>query len=97
MLNSQLKPNAADTIKSVWIEDPSDSRLAQWKDVSVKKGLAQLYMPLTEEPTLGTWKISADLESDGIVTATFTVSESVLVYQFENILNIHEFNKLIAI
>jgi hypothetical protein len=85
LLNSQLKPNAADTIKSVWIEDPSDSRLAQWKNVSVKKGLAQLSMPLTEEPTLGTWKISADLESDGIVTATFTVSESVLVLQFNNI------------
>ncbi len=87
MLSSQLKPNAADTIKSVWIEDPSDSRLAQWKDVSVKKGLVQLSMPLTEEPTLGTWKISADLESEGVVTATFTVSESVLVHQFENTLN----------
>jgi hypothetical protein len=35
-------------------------------------------MPLTEEPTLGTWKIKADLEQDGIVEATFTVSESVL-------------------
>jgi hypothetical protein len=35
-------------------------------------------MPLAEEPTLGTWRIKADLGEDGIVEATFTVSESVL-------------------
>ena len=65
-------------IKSIWIEDPSDARLVQWKDISLKKGLAQLSMPLGDEPTLGTWRIKADLESDGIVETTFTVSESVL-------------------
>jgi hypothetical protein len=35
LLNSQLKPDAEAVIKAVWIEDPSDARLAQWKDVKV--------------------------------------------------------------
>ena len=77
-LNSQLKPDAQSSIKSIWIEDPSDSILAQWKQVSLKNGLAQLSIPLGEEPALGTWKIKADLELEGIEEVTFTVSESVL-------------------
>jgi hypothetical protein len=36
LLNSQLKPDAQAVIRAVWIEDPSDARLAQWKDVKVE-------------------------------------------------------------
>ena len=78
MLDSQLKPDAEASIKAIWIEDPSDSRLAQWKDVKLKNGLAQLSIPLGDEPSLGTWHVKADLESSGIIEAAFTVSESVL-------------------
>ena len=79
LLSSQLKPDVKAILKTVWIEDPSDSRLAQWKDVELKNGLAQLSFALGDEPTLGIWKIKADLEkAGGIIEATFTVSESVL-------------------
>ena len=78
-MSSQLKPDAKGSIKYVWVEDPSDARLLQWTDVELKNGLAQMSFALGDEPTLGIWKIKADLEkSGGIVEATFTVSESVL-------------------
>jgi uncharacterized protein YfaS (alpha-2-macroglobulin family) len=44
----------------------------------LKNGLAQMSMALGDEPTLGSWKVKADLEKSGIVEAAFTVSESVL-------------------
>ncbi len=59
--------------------DPRGSRLEQWRDVAVNKGLAQLEYQLTDEPALGTWKIHVRHTANRTeAVAKFTVSENVL-------------------
>ncbi|GBM97246.1 Murinoglobulin-2 [Araneus ventricosus] len=43
----------------IWVQDPSDVRVAQWKQVKFSEGIIQLELPLSTEPPLGTWKIGA--------------------------------------
>ncbi len=43
----------------MWIENPAGIRMAQWLNIETEMGLASLSMALSEEPTLGQWKISA--------------------------------------
>ena len=40
-------------LSEVFIKDPADNRIAQWKDVSLDKGMAQMDMQLDQEPILG--------------------------------------------
>ncbi len=57
-LDYQLRPSSVvKELSEVWVSDPSGSRLEQWKGVELRKGMAQLEYQLTEEPTLGTWKV----------------------------------------
>ena len=51
-MNYELKPASFETVPEIWIEDPSKARLAQWKDVALVRGIAQLEMDLPEEPCL---------------------------------------------
>jgi hypothetical protein len=34
----------------VWIESATNTKMAQWKNVKVKSGMAQLEMQLSDEP-----------------------------------------------
>ncbi|GFU22382.1 alpha-2-macroglobulin [Nephila pilipes] len=60
-LDSQLKPLDANSVGEVWIEDPSGIRVAQWKEVKFDEGMVQLELPLSSEPTLGTWNIKTNI------------------------------------
>ena len=78
VLDKNLKPpDDLRTIEEIWVEDPRNRRVAQWKEVSVELGLVQREFRLSEEPVLGQYRILAagsSLEEE----TTFTVSEYVL-------------------
>ncbi|GIY30102.1 hypothetical protein CDAR_6902 [Caerostris darwini] len=76
-LDSQLKPLEANAVADVWIEDPSDIRVVQWKQIKFDEGMVQLELPLSNEPTLGTWSIKTIINK---VTSTqkFDVEKYVL-------------------
>lgn len=78
-LNYELKPSKVTQIPEIWITDPSDARLAQWKNVDLQNGLAQLEMELSDEPLLGSWTIHVKHdEGQDPQKSTFLVSENVL-------------------
>ena len=78
VMNEDLKPSTAiETVDELWIEDPSGSRLVQWKNLTLKKGLVQEKYKLPEEILLGKWSIKT--EFNGIQkTSHFVVNENVL-------------------
>ncbi|XP_065351742.1 pregnancy zone protein-like isoform X2 [Cloeon dipterum] len=77
-----LKRNLLPTdtpLRKVWIENPSNVKIAQWKNVKINKGFAQLEMQLTKEPEKGTWKIKVQaLNTSDAVTKKFQIKEYVL-------------------
>ncbi|XP_076658120.1 alpha-2-macroglobulin-like protein 1 [Halictus rubicundus] len=80
MLKHNLKP-WKESIPKVWIENPSEIRVAQWTDVNTKIGMAQLLFPLSPEQSTGTWKIKVQTKESHpqlIHTAKFEVSKYVL-------------------
>ena len=78
VMNEDLKPSKTiETVDELWIEDPSGSRLVQWKNLTLKKGLVQEKYKLPEETPLGKWSIKT--EFNGIQkTSHFVVNENVL-------------------
>ena len=81
LLDAELKPSKKiDELKEVWISDPANNRLKQWKNEETVQGIAQFSMKLDEEPPLGVWKIHAKFGDNGTQQeqVSFTVSENVL-------------------
>ena len=83
VMDVQLRPSETTTeLAEAWVTEPGGSRLAQWKDVKLEKGMAQVEYSLPEEPTLGRWKIHVRRSKDGTEAddqiAHFKVSERVL-------------------
>ncbi|GFW83396.1 alpha-2-macroglobulin [Trichonephila clavipes] len=76
-LDSQLKPLDTSTVADVWIEDPSGIRVAQWKQTKFDEGMVQLELPLSSEPTLGTWNIKTIINQVSS-TQKFEVEKYVL-------------------
>ena len=78
LLDHRLRPSQQlKSIEEVWVEDPHNRRIAQWKDQELRLGLMQEEFSLSEEPLLGQYKISLRAASLREV-AQFTVSEYVL-------------------
>ncbi|XP_054012298.1 murinoglobulin-1-like isoform X1 [Hylaeus anthracinus] len=80
MLKHDLKPWKKE-IPKVWIENPSEVRVAQWTNVSTETGMAQLLFPLSPEPSLGTWKIKVEKKRSHpqlVHTTMFEVKKYVL-------------------
>jgi len=77
LVDQDLKPSEVEMIDELWVEDPRNRRIAQWKDQDLDKGLMQQQFQLSEEPELGTWTINFKAGSIKDRT-TFTVSEYVL-------------------
>ncbi|XP_018342836.1 PREDICTED: alpha-2-macroglobulin-like protein 1 isoform X2 [Trachymyrmex septentrionalis] len=80
MLKHDLKPWKK-TIPKVWIENPSEVRVAQWANVSTENGMAQLKFALSPEPSPGTWKIKVEKRRSQpqlIHTTVFEVKKYVL-------------------
>ncbi|XP_077114026.1 alpha-2-macroglobulin-like protein 1 [Ranitomeya variabilis] len=61
------------TYPLVELQDPQKNRIAQWKDVSGKSGIAELSYPLSPDSALGTYDIKTE-ESK----LSFTIDEYVL-------------------
>ncbi|XP_011696887.1 PREDICTED: alpha-2-macroglobulin-like protein 1 isoform X2 [Wasmannia auropunctata] len=79
-LKHDLKPWKK-TIPKVWIENPSEVRVAQWANVSTENGMAQIKFALSPEPTPGTWKIKVEKRRSQpqlIHTTVFEVKKYVL-------------------
>ncbi|KAL0109694.1 hypothetical protein PUN28_014611 [Cardiocondyla obscurior] len=80
MLKHDLKPWKK-TIPKVWIENPSEVRVAQWANVSTENGMAQLKFALSPEPTPGAWKIKVEKRRSQpqlVHTVMFEVKKYVL-------------------
>jgi hypothetical protein len=75
-VDKELKPSVEENA-DIWVEDPQGTRLFQWKDVCLGKGMKQFEFPLANEPVKGDWKISASFKGD-VSTTTFEVKEYVL-------------------
>ena len=78
-------------LPEVHIVDPSDSRIMQWLNVSTRRGLIELNLPLSDEPNLGIWNINwKENENDNsFLKASFEVKKYVLP-KFELILDHHK-------
>ncbi|XP_076671615.1 pregnancy zone protein isoform X2 [Andrena cerasifolii] len=79
-LKHDLKPWLK-AIPKVWIENPSEIRVAQWTNVSTENGMAQLLFPLSPEPRSGTWMIHVEKEElypQLVHTTIFEVKKYVL-------------------
>ncbi|NXC90173.1 A2ML1 protein, partial [Cercotrichas coryphoeus] len=63
-------------------QDPSGNRIAQWREVTPRQGIADLSLPLASEPALGTYTISVAGKSH-----SFSVEEYVLP-KFEVIIHL---------
>ncbi len=78
VFDSHLKPSKVPSISNIWVEEPGEIRIAQFKEVALNKGIGQVSTKLSDEPTLGEYKIKVELDSGETHEATFTVAESVL-------------------
>ena len=93
LLDAELKPSMqVKNIEEVWISDPANNRIKQWKNETTKHGIAQFEMKLDEEPSLGEWKVHAKFGENGThkEAASFTVSEKLLP-KFEVLITNPEF------
>ncbi|XP_058808317.1 pregnancy zone protein-like isoform X2 [Phymastichus coffea] len=73
-LKPWLKP-----IAKVWIENPSEVRVAQWTNVSTDNGMAQLSFSLSDEPSSGIWRIKVEKARPQLIhAASFEVRKYVL-------------------
>ncbi|XP_077262894.1 alpha-2-macroglobulin-like protein 1 [Temnothorax americanus] len=80
MLKHDLKPWKK-TIPKIWIENPSEVRVAQWANVSTENGMAQLKFALSPEPSPGAWKIKVEKRKSQpqlVHTTVFEVKKYVL-------------------
>ncbi|KAM4605845.1 alpha-2-macroglobulin-like [Discoglossus pictus] len=69
---------APEKFSVVYIEDPQRNRLSQWLDVETKKGITQESFALSSEPSLGTYKVVAEMANSRRVEHPFSVEEYVL-------------------
>ncbi|KAJ8679263.1 hypothetical protein QAD02_015050 [Eretmocerus hayati] len=66
-------------IPKVWVENPSEVRVAQWTNVSTENGMAQLSFPLSSEPSSGMWRIKVEKTRPQLVhVSSFEVRKYVL-------------------
>nr|BAR45588.1 alpha-2-macroglobulin 2 [Hasarius adansoni] len=75
-VDKTLRPSVKDQA-SIWVEDPAGTRLFQWKNISMERGMKQFEFPLADEPVLGNWKISVSFQGE-VTTTTFEVKQYVL-------------------
>jgi len=80
LMDQDLKPSEDELISEMWIEDPSGSRLQQWRNLALNLGIAQVSYTLPNEPNLGKWKIMAKYGVNGTVEgkSEFEVNEVTL-------------------
>ncbi|KAM9230693.1 alpha-2-macroglobulin-like [Dugong dugon] len=65
-------------IPLVYLQDPKENRITQWRNLQLKTGLKQLSFPLSSEPVLGSYNLVVQKESGKRIQHPFTVEEFVL-------------------
>ncbi|XP_031760640.1 alpha-2-macroglobulin-like 1 isoform X3 [Xenopus tropicalis] len=71
-LKENLQPGE-NQISVIQLQDPNKNRIAQWLDVTLTQGIAELSLPLSPEPSLGEYSIHV-----GDTVHYFSVEEYVL-------------------
>nr|XP_016940111.1 CD109 antigen isoform X3 [Drosophila suzukii] len=77
-LDEDTRPATIDKPISVVITDGAQNRIKQFTDVKLTKGVYSGELQLSEQPVLGTWKISVSVDGDNRETKTFDVDKYVL-------------------
>ncbi|KAI8041965.1 hypothetical protein M5D96_003262 [Drosophila gunungcola] len=77
-LDENTRPAKIDKPISVVITDGAQNRIKQFTDVKLTKGVYTGELQLSEQPVLGTWKISVSVDGDNRETKTFEVDKYVL-------------------
>ncbi|XP_016940135.3 CD109 antigen isoform X6 [Drosophila suzukii] len=77
-LDEDTRPAVIDKPISVVITDGAQNRIKQFTDVKLTKGVYTGELQLSEQPVLGTWKISVSVDGDIRETKTFDVDKYVL-------------------
>ncbi|KAM3844244.1 pregnancy zone protein-like [Vipera latastei] len=62
----------------VYIQDPQNNRVFQWRDVEVPMGIIQLSYSLSSDPRLGTYQVMIEKDSTKVAEYSFDVDEYVL-------------------
>ncbi|XP_064474631.1 alpha-2-macroglobulin-like isoform X3 [Ornithodoros turicata] len=75
-ITNDLTP-VTSAVAEIYITSPSEARIAQWKNVTFERGIAQFDFKLTEEPEFGLWQIVAEFPTQ-TVRQHFEVNEYVL-------------------
>ncbi|XP_016998161.2 thioester-containing protein 1 allele S1 isoform X4 [Drosophila takahashii] len=77
-LDENTRPARIDKPITVAITDGAQNRIKQLTDVKLTKGVYSGELQLSEQPVLGTWKISVSVDGDNRETKTFEVAKYVL-------------------
>ncbi|XP_016963803.3 thioester-containing protein 1 allele R1 isoform X3 [Drosophila biarmipes] len=77
-LDENTRPATIDKPISVVITDGAQNRIKQFSDVKLTKGVYSGELQLSEQPVLGTWKISVSVDGDNRETKSFDVDKYVL-------------------
>ncbi|XP_017029366.1 thioester-containing protein 1 allele S3-like [Drosophila kikkawai] len=77
-LDEKTRPAQIDKPISVVITDGAQNRIKQFTDVKLTKGVYSGELQLSEQPVLGTWKISVSVDGNTMETKTFEVDKYVL-------------------
>jgi hypothetical protein len=79
LMTEELKPSKKDSVEEIWIQDPSGSRLEQWRELYLNKAIGEFSYRLPDEPTLGKWTIMAKVSNQTkAANVLFEVNEQVL-------------------
>ncbi|XP_033156919.1 CD109 antigen isoform X2 [Drosophila mauritiana] len=77
-LDENTRPAKIEKPISVIITDGAQNRIKQLSDVKLTKGVFSGELQLSEQPVLGTWKISVSVDGDNRETKSFEVDKYVL-------------------
>ncbi|KMY88821.1 CD109 antigen isoform X3 [Drosophila simulans] len=77
-LDENTRPAKIEKPISVIITDGGQNRIKQLSDVKLTKGVFSGELQLSEQPVLGTWKISVSVDGDNRETKSFEVDKYVL-------------------
>ncbi|XP_042903033.1 alpha-2-macroglobulin isoform X2 [Parasteatoda tepidariorum] len=73
-LDKDFKPTYKNNIANAFVVDPKQTRLFQFNDINLQKGIVQFEFTLSEEPVLGYWRIEVKI-ADSSYSTEFHVSE----------------------
>ncbi|XP_017086450.2 LOW QUALITY PROTEIN: CD109 antigen [Drosophila eugracilis] len=77
-LDENTRPAKIDRPISVAITDGAQNRIKQLTDIKLTKGVYSGELQLSEQPVLGTWKITVSVDGDNRETKSFEVDRYVL-------------------